>query len=125
MAFLGDKLQDVFRCVVEEMARAVLTGQDIFAKLLGLAPAAGAPAGSAGGILGALLGGGWILSAFGLFRDGGLVGDGRVSGYAPAAMFAVAPRFHGGGRLAPDEMPMIGQLGTEVLTKYHRRAREL
>lgn len=37
-------------------------------------------------------------------------------------MFAGARRFHGGGGLAPDEVPIIGQVGEEMLTKNQRRA---
>ncbi|KAF0120273.1 MAG: hypothetical protein FD152_4215, partial [Xanthobacteraceae bacterium] len=159
IAFRGGKVQDVFKGIATEMARAALTGQGVFAKLLGLAPPAGAPAGSLGGLFGAIMGGptsgvtytggggggggglfggllgslfgggglfgglgGGFMSPFGLFHDGGLVGDGRMSGYAPAAMFAGARRFHGGGGLAPDEVPIIGQVGEEMLTKNQRRA---
>jgi hypothetical protein len=129
VALRGGKVSDVFRALAVEMARAALTGQGIFAKLLGLAPAAGSPTGSLGGLLGLLGGlfgsgggGGGILSAFGLFHDGGVVGDGRISGYAPAALFAHAPRFHGGGGLGPSEIPIIGEIGEEMLTRNQRRA---
>ncbi|MBX9990925.1 hypothetical protein [Phreatobacter oligotrophus] len=128
VALRGGKVSDVFKALSVEMARAALTGQGVFAKLLGLAPGAGSPTGSLGGLLGLLMGGGGggggggFLSAFGLFHDGGVIGDGRVSGHAPAAMFAHAPRFHGGGRLRPDEVPIVGQIGEEVLTRNQRRA---
>lgn len=129
VALRGGKVSDVFRALAVEMARAALTGQGLFAKLLGLAPAAGSPTGSLGGLFGALGGlfgsgggGGGLLSAFGLFHNGGVVGDGRVSGYAPAALFAHAPRFHGGGGLGPSEIPIIGEIGEEMLTRNQRRA---
>jgi hypothetical protein len=70
MAFNGRSLQDVVRGLRAELLRAALTGQGIFGRLLGLAPSAGAPAGSVGGLLG-LLGGGGGGGLFNLFGGGG------------------------------------------------------
>jgi hypothetical protein len=131
----GGKVWDVIKGLSIELARAALTGQGFMAQLLGVAAPAGSPTGSLGGLLG-LLGGvfgggglfgggaaaGGFMSMFGLFHDGGVVGDGRVSGYAPTAMFAGAPRFHSGGGLRPDELPIIGQIGEEMLTRNQRSA---
>jgi hypothetical protein len=133
VALRGGKVSDVIKGLAIELARAALTGQGFMAKLLGLSAPAGSATGSLGGLLGLLGGvfgmggggaaaGGGFLSMFGLFHDGGVVGDGRVSGYAPASLFAGAPRFHGGGGLRPDELPIIGQIGEEMLTRNQRSA---
>lgn len=98
MMFNGRSLQDVLRGLAAELARAALTGQGLFAKLLGFAPGAGAPSGSVGGLLGmfgssggGLFGGGWtdnsfVADLFGVpsfgFAGGGWTGAGDPS--APA-----------------------------------------
>ena len=60
----------------------------------------------------------WIAS---LFHEGGVVGGDGTALRAPASLWADAPRYHGGGRLGRDEVPIIAQLGEEVLTKQKRR----
>jgi len=127
VALRGGKVSDVFRALAVEMARAAITGQGLFARLLGLAPAAGSPTGSLGGLLGAFGnlfggggGGGSTLTA--ILHEGGVVGTHGRAGSAPAALFAGAPRFHGGGGLGPSEIPIIGEIGEEMLTRNQRRA---
>ncbi|WP_439572637.1 hypothetical protein [Phreatobacter sp.] len=131
LVFRGGKASDMLRGLAAELARAALTGQGIFAQLMGLAPAAGSPAGSLGGLLGlfsGLFGGGGgggagaplNLLAF-MQHAGGEAGSG-VPMIAPAALFAGAPRAHSGRRLGADEVPIIAQLGEEVLTRSQRRA---
>ena len=69
----------------------------------------------AGFLQGALTSGG-----FGLFHEGGVVGE-RPSGvrYADAGVFDHAPRYHGGGfagsGLLPDEVPIIARRGELVV----------
>ena len=60
----------------------------------------------------------WIAS---LFHEGGVVGGDGTALRAPASLWADAPRYHDGGRLGRDEVPIIAQLGEEVLTKQKRR----
>lgn len=131
LVFRGGKASDMLRGLAAELARAALTGQGVFARLLGLAPPAGSPAGSMGGLLGLLGGlfgagggggGGGLLSAFSLFHAGGVIGAGGVPVIAPASLLAGAPRAHSGRRLGADEVPIIAQLGEEVLTRNQRRA---
>lgn len=72
---------------------------------------------------------GWLGAAFSAavtafgFHQGGVVGSGGQSftRTVPAAMFAGARRYHGGG-LAGDEVPAILQKGERVLTKEQQRA---
>lgn len=147
MAFNGRSFTDVLKGMSVELARAALTGQGIFGRLLGLAPGASAAPGSLGGLMGLLQGGvtytggggggGLLGGLFGLFgglgglggmtgtailHDGGIVGVGGRPGVAPASLFAGAPRFHAGGRLAPDEVPIIGRKAEEMLTRNQRIA---
>jgi hypothetical protein len=69
----------------------------------------------AGLLQGAFTGGG-----FGLFHEGGVVGE-RPSGarYADPAIFEHAPRYHAGGfagsGLLPDEVPIIARRGELVV----------
>ena len=77
----------------------------------------------AGFLQGALTSGG-----FGLFHEGGVVGE-RPSGvrYADAGVFEHAPRYHGGGfagfGLLPDEVPIIDRRG-ELVVPPERVVRE-
>ena len=64
----------------------------------------------AGGLLGGLLG------AF-RFHAGGIAGLAGAPVLAPAAVFAGAPRLHGGAFLKPDEVPAILQRGERVLSR--------
>lgn len=77
MAFNGRSLQDVLRGLATELMRAALTGQGVFGKLLGLAPSAGAPAGSVGGLLGLISSGFSNGLAGGI---GNLFGGGGIGG---------------------------------------------
>ena len=68
------------------------------------------------------------FSRFGLFHEGGVVGE-RPSGvrYADAGVFEHAPRYHGGGfagsGLLPDEVPIIARRG-ELVVPPERVVRE-
>jgi hypothetical protein len=57
------------------------------------------------------------LDAVHTYHAGGLVGAGGAMRQVPALAFAGAPRMHGGGWLAPDEVPAILQRGERVLSR--------
>jgi len=61
-----------------------------------------------------------------IFHEGGVVGEGgRRSGPLPAALWAGARRYHGGGPvLGPGEVPIIAMRGEEVLPANHPRHRD-
>lgn len=126
VALRGGKVSDVFKGLAIELMRAALTGQGFLAKLLGMAPAAGSPAGSMGGLLGMLMGGfgggGGGMTMTAILHEGGVVGTHGRAGSHSAALFAGAPRFHGGGGLGPTEIPIVGEIGEEMLTRNQRRA---
>lgn len=70
--------------------------------------------------------GGALKSVFGsLFHTGGVVGQPAPQRAVPMALFAGAPRYHGGGLagMAPDEVPAILRRGEEVLTARDPRHR--
>lgn len=71
----------------------------------------------ANALSGAFAGGGGIFA--GIFHQGGMVGQGAPARLVPAAAFAGAQRFHGGGMpgLRPDEVPAILQRGERVLSR--------
>jgi lambda family phage tail tape measure protein len=78
----------------------------------------------AGALQSAFAGGG----LFGLFHEGGVVGDSAPAvRYAEAAVFEHAPRYHGGGfagsGLLPDEVPIIARRG-ELVVPPERVVRE-
>jgi lambda family phage tail tape measure protein len=78
----------------------------------------------AGALQSAFAGGG----LFGLFHEGGVVGERSSSmRYADAAVFEHAPRYHGGGfagsGLLPDEVPIIARRG-ELVVPPERVVRE-
>lgn len=96
----------------------------IFNKGAGAAGLTGG-AGAAGGVgLGGLtsLGGGLfggISSLFTMLHTGGIVGESSGSGFKTASIehFIGAPRFHTGGIIGADEVPIIAQKGEGVFTK--------
>ncbi|KAF0121871.1 MAG: hypothetical protein FD152_3721, partial [Xanthobacteraceae bacterium] len=113
----GKNAQEAVMNLVKKLADALLMaallGQGPLAGILGLAPAAGSGS-TVGGLFG-MLGGGMggaaapaTLSPFMFFHAGGVLGTHGAPGSAPAGVFAGAPRFHGGGGLRPDELPIIG-----------------
>lgn len=59
------------------------------------------------------------LSGAGVKHEGGVVGSGGRSRDVPASWFAGAPRYHTGGvvGLAPNERPIVAEVGEEVLTR--------
>jgi lambda family phage tail tape measure protein len=78
----------------------------------------------AGALQSAFAGGG----LFGLFHEGGMVGERAPTvRYADAAVFEHAPRYHGGGfagsGLLPDEVPIIARRG-ELVVPPERVVRE-
>jgi lambda family phage tail tape measure protein len=78
----------------------------------------------AGALQSAFAGGG----LFGLFHEGGVVGDRPPAArYADSALFEHAPRYHGGGfagsGLLPDEVPIIARRG-ELVVPPERVVRE-
>ncbi len=56
-------------------------------------------------------------------HTGGIIGEGRDMRVVPAHLFDGARRFHGGGILGADEVPIIGKRGEEVLTANDPRHR--
>ncbi|AMB48259.1 tape measure protein [Methylobacterium sp. AMS5] len=80
----------------------------------GAAKGGGAKAGGAAG-------GG--LKMFGAMHTGGIVGAGfSMSRMVSPGMFAGAPRFHTGGVIGADEVPIIAQRGEGVFTKEQMKA---
>jgi lambda family phage tail tape measure protein len=88
----------------------------------------------AGLLQGAFAGEGLLGGGFGLFHEGGVVGE-RPPGvrYADPGIFEHAPRYHGGGfagsGLLPDEVPIIARRGElvvppERVVREERSARE-
>ena len=84
-----------------------------------------------GGLFGSSGGGGSLINTggpwmgtqaemFAALHEGGIVGEAGAPRLLPAAVFAGAPRFHGG--LAPDEIPAILQRGEAVLTRRQQAA---
>ncbi len=85
MVFNSRDLAGLWKGLMTEIGRAAITGQGPFAQLLGLAPAAGAPSGTLGGLMGLVQAGmpsgsgtgglagagGGLLSLFRLFFGGG------------------------------------------------------
>jgi lambda family phage tail tape measure protein len=64
-----------------------------------------------------------LAQFFGLmFHGGGIVGESAPGRSLPAAVFAGAPRLHGGAYLAPDEVPAILRRGEAVFTPAQLRA---
>ncbi len=56
-------------------------------------------------------------------HTGGIIGEGRDMRVVPAHLFDGARRYHGGGILGADEVPIIGRRGEEVLTANDPRHR--
>lgn len=147
-----EAVMNLVKKLADALLMAALLGQGPLAGILGLAPAAGSgstvgglfgmlgggmgAAGMAGGgmaggglfgMLGGLFGMGAAaapatLSPFMFFHAGGVLGTHGAPGSGPASLFSGAPRFHGGGGLRPDELPIIGQIGEEMLTRNQRSA---
>lgn len=65
--------------------------------------------------------GGSVGSA-GVKHSGGMVESAGASRSVPMSLFAGAPRFHNGGMLAPDEVPIIAQTGERVLNREETKA---
>lgn len=117
---LGGMLKQ-FEDVLRRMAANALAA-NLAKKLFG---DFGSDSGDVGGLIGGLLKsvGGFFTKSF---HAGGIIGSGGRDRMVPALAFAGAPRFHGGGilGLAPNEVPIIGQAGEEVLTRDDPRHRD-
>lgn len=87
--------------------------QIFYAKILGWVT--GTPTGSIGSMASKMLGGGGMLGAT-VKHEGGPIEDGPRR-FLPAAAFAGAPKFHGGGTVGQNEVPAILETGETVLTK--------
>jgi hypothetical protein len=77
---------------------------------------------------GAFAGGDLLGGGFGLFHEGGVVGEHPPgTRYADPGIFDQAPRYHGGGftgsGLLPDEVPIIARRG-ELVVPPERIVRE-
>lgn len=57
------------------------------------------------------------VGSAGVKHSGGMVESAGASRSVPMSLFAGAPRFHNGGMLAPDEVPIIAQTGERVLNR--------
>jgi hypothetical protein len=82
----------------------------------------------AGLLQGAFAGGDLLGGGFGLFHEGGVVGENPPGArYADPSIFEHAPRYHGGGftgsGLLPDEVPIIARRG-ELVVPPERIVRE-
>jgi lambda family phage tail tape measure protein len=82
----------------------------------------------AGLLQGAFAGEGLLGGGFGLFHEGGVVGEHPPGArYADSGLFEHAPRYHGGGfagsGLLPDEVPIIARRG-ELVVPPERVVRE-
>jgi hypothetical protein len=146
LVFNSRDLAGLWKGLTTELGRSAITGQGPFAQLLGMAPAAGAPAGTLGGLMGLVQAsrggggaGGFGAGGVGLLlrllmggmgapagapldllafvqHAGGMVGSGPVRS-VPASVFANVERFHGGGALRPGERPVIAEMTEEILNK--------
>jgi hypothetical protein len=56
-------------------------------------------------------------------HEGGMVGTGPTRA-VPSSVFAGAPRLHRGGRIGPDEVPIVAQRGERVLSREQNAALE-
>lgn len=113
---LIDRVQQTLNQIAAEIVAAEL-GRKLFGDL------GGSGGGDLGGIVGDLLP--KLFGAFGFAHEGGIIGPGLPRMLANVMAFADAPRYHSGGvlGLGPDEIPMIGKLGEEVLTTDDPRHR--
>lgn len=116
-------IMNLTKRLAEMALQAIIIGDGPFAGLMGTQGRNGAP----GGIFGALFGGLVGLSGGGpsipasLYHSGGVIGSG-VPITVPARVFDGAQRAHSGRVLGPSEVPIIAQLGEEVLTAQQRRS---
>lgn len=53
----------------------------------------------------------------GIFHEGGRIGDSAPQRYVPASVFAGAKRYHQGGVIGADEVPIIAQRGETMLPR--------
>ncbi|MCP1540056.1 tape measure protein [Methylorubrum extorquens] len=80
-------------------------------------------AGTAAATGGASKGAGGLSMLFGAMHTGGVVGDGfSMTRNVSPSVFSGAPRFHTGGVIGHDEVPIIAQRGEGVFTKAQMAA---
>ncbi|MBF8271558.1 MAG: Lambda phage tail tape-measure protein (Tape meas lam C) [Magnetococcales bacterium] len=96
-------LADLARIAVRQAVTGAL------AQALGGAMGAGM-AGAGGGMAG-------MAASAAIMHDGGVVGAASTHRLVPASVFSGAPRFHSGGLVGPDEVPIIAQRGERVLSR--------
>ncbi len=114
MVFNSRDLAGLWKGLMTEIGRAAITGQGPFAQLLGFAPAAGAPSGTLGGLMGLVQAGmpsgggagglagagGGLLSLFRLF-----FGSGGAAAGAPLNLLSFVA--HSGGIVGNDGVPRM------------------
>lgn len=105
---------DMSTAIVNDILKMItqMLVQIAYAKILGWIT--GTPTGSVGSMIGTIAGGGNVLAGF--RHEGGDVGQSNGRSI-PIGIFAGAQRFHGGGVVGPDEVPIIAQRGETVLTR--------
>jgi len=128
---IKETLSGAFAAVGEAVSQFVETGKVKFTSLVtailadvarlslqqALAPIATLLAGAFGSIAPSQAGGGLGGLLASVFHDGGLAGGASPLRQVPVFAFADAPRLHGGGLFAPDEIPAILQRGERVLSR--------
>ena len=116
-------IMNLTKRLVDMSLQAIIIGDGPLAGLFGTQGRDGKPGGILGSLFGglgtALFGGGPTLPAS-LYHSGGVIGTGAPV-TVPAAVFDGAQRAHSGRVLGPSEVPIIAELGEEVLTKRQRQ----
>lgn len=62
-----------------------------------------------------------MMLASQVFHQGGMVGGSAPERQVPAALFSNAPRFHSGGIIGSDEVPIIARRGERVQTEQQQK----
>lgn len=101
------------------------TGSGSLGAPLNLLPTAGARAATPSMPASTLPSNPVFMGTGGLYHSGGIVG-GPAGQYrqVPSSVFFKAPRFHSGGFIGPDEVPIIAQTGERVLSRAQNAAYE-
>jgi tape measure domain-containing protein len=107
-AFASDFLRQIARMIFQQMILNLLQS------------AMGGGKGGVGGVIANA-----VNSVAGVHHDGGIIGAASTSRSVPSAYFANAMKYHTGGiiGLKPDERPIIGKVGEEMLTENDPRHR--
>lgn len=106
---------DMSKAIVNDILKMItnMLVQIAYAKILGWVT--GTPTAGIGSMIGTIGGGGNVLAGF--KHDGGDVGSASRHASLPAGLFMGAQRFHGGGTIGSDEVPIIAQKGETMLTR--------